>query len=140
MRYAVYMDGDPDLGLELDVNAGLTGTCFSRKRPYLCNLQTLREWAKVASRRFPHSIQLGMTPAQHLEIREDRTLLLNVPIFDPVDSWFLDDPPQRNVAEAGTLPIYAEFPIDRDGAVLGVLNSTVSLRPQLILELWHDFT
>ena len=23
---------------------------------------------------------------------------------------------------------------------LGRLNSTVSLRPQLILELWHDFT
>ena len=122
LRYATNMDGDSDMGLELPTRAGLTGTCFSRKRPYVCNLDILRCWAKVAIVEFPESTQLGMTPAEHLRIRGDRTWLMSIPIFDPIDSWFLDNPPERSRPEVGTLPIFAELSTDRDGAVFGVLN------------------
>ena len=122
LRYATNMDGDPDMGLELPTSAGLSGTCFSRKRPYVCNLDILRCWAKVAIVEFPESTQLGMTPAEHLRIRSDRTWLMSIPIFDPIDSWFLDNPPERSRPEVGTLPIFAELSTDRDGAVFGVLN------------------
>jgi predicted acylesterase/phospholipase RssA len=117
LRYAFNMDGDSDADRRIILrgNKGLTGTCYSRRRPYLCNLETLRGWALVQTDQT--ETQLGMTASEHLAVREDRTWLINVPIFDPQDSWFLDEVP---IPEAGS--VWAELPTDRDGAVLGVLN------------------
>ena len=122
LRYAFGMDGHPDRGLVLRDNKGLTGTCYSRRRPYLCNLEILRAWALWAQINEPEATQLGMTPQEHLQIPEDRTFLINVPIFDPKDSWMLEELPERAVPEAGTITVWSELQVDRDGAVLGVLN------------------
>jgi predicted acylesterase/phospholipase RssA len=118
LRYGVNMDNAPDKTLILSGEKGLTGTCYASRRPYLCNLERLREWAKAETN--PNATQLGMFPWEHLSLPEDRTFLINVPIFDPSDSWFLSEIPDRVRQESDAL--WAELPVDRDGAVLGVLN------------------
>jgi predicted acylesterase/phospholipase RssA len=118
LRYAFNMDRDGDRHIVLSGNKGLTGTCYYQRRPYLCNLEVIRGWALIEAD--PKATQLGMTPAEHLSVREDRTWLINVPIFDPQDSWFLDELPIGPAPEADT--VWTELPTDRDGAVLGVLN------------------
>jgi len=119
LRYAVNMDRDGDRRLVFNGNKGLTGTCYSRRRPYLCNLEILSGWAS-AEGVDPQATLLGMVPGEHLRVRGDRTWMINVPIFDPQDSWFLDEPPERKPQEADA--VWAELQIDRDGGVLGVLN------------------
>ncbi len=120
LTYAFNMDGHPDRGMVLKGNQGLTGTCYACRRPYLCILEILREWAISAAHTDPQATQLGMTPHEHLMLPADRTVLINVPIFDPQDSWFLDELPERTRPEADA--VWTELPVDRDGAVLGVLN------------------
>ena len=120
MRYEINMGEARDRQLVLDWNKGLTGTCYSQRRPHLCNLEILRGWAE--SEVDAQATQLGMVPWEHLTVPSDRTWLINVPVFDPSDMWFLDEVPERNRSPETSDTVWAELPIDRDGAVIGVLN------------------
>ena len=120
LRYSLNMIDDPDRRTRFAFNAGLTGTCYTGGRPYICNLKVIRAWAE-SCREF-EATQLGMTPAHHLAIPADRTWLMSAPIFDPQDSWFLDECPPRTLPEEGTFPIWSEFPAEMAGAIFGVLN------------------
>jgi hypothetical protein len=120
LAYSHGMDGDPDCGLEFNHDAGLTGFCFVNRRSFLCNLRYTRQWAEQAPS--PDSTLLGMNRAAHLSVREDRTWLASVPIFDPMDCWFLDPDAPRMERNAGTMPVWTDRPGTLDGAVFGVLN------------------
>ena len=120
LRYGFNMNSDVDRTFKLAYNAGLTGFCFTRHRPYLCNLRPLRDWAQQTPDRLARL--LGMTPDEHLGVRADRTWLASVPIFDPMDCWFVDVESPRRTPKAGDLPVWSELSATLDGALFGVLN------------------
>lgn len=120
MAYAIGMEHDPDRHLEFDYDAGLTGRCFRNRRPFLCNLSFTRQWAEGDLP--PGAIHLGMSQDQHLAIRADRTWLASVPIFDPVDCWFLELDAPRMARDPEDLESWTDAPGTLDGALFGVLN------------------
>lgn len=120
LAYAQGMGGDADRGLEFDHNAGLTGFCFVSRRPYLCNLHYTRRWAEEVSS--PDAELLGMNREAHLSVREDRTWLASVPVFDPADCWFVDSEAAAMPHDPKAQPIWVKLPGTLDGAVFAVLN------------------
>ena len=120
MVYAYGMNGDTDRALEFDHDAGLTGFCFVNRRSFLCNLRYTRQWAEQAPS--SDALLLGMTPTDHLLVREDRTWLASVPVFDPMDCWFLDPDAPRMERDSEMMPVWIDVPGTMDGSVFGVLN------------------
>ena len=121
IQYAVNMTSplDKDRNLDLRFDTGLTGFCFALRRPLICNLGRIGE--------LPREVLddlFGMTADQHELVREDRTWLASVPIFDPFDSYPRD-------LSSHDVPHSAAFyyPLSgrTDGAVLGVLNLDANL-------------
>ena len=116
IQYAVNMSGslDNDRHLDLRFDTGLTGFCFALRRPLICNLKRIGELPREVLNDL-----FGMTADQHKLVREDRTWLASVPIFDPFDSYPRDlsshDVPH-------TAAFYYPLSGRTDGAVLGVLN------------------
>ncbi len=110
----------PIAALNSTYNAGLTGYCFLNRRPFLCNLSYTRQWAEQVPS--PDLMHLGMSKAQHLAVRADRTWLASVPIFDPVDCWFLNPDAPRMEKDPEDLESWTDLPGTLDGAVFGVLN------------------
>jgi predicted acylesterase/phospholipase RssA len=120
LAYSHGMAGDPDCHLEFDHDAGLTGFSFVNRRSFLCNLRYTRQWAEQAPS--PDATLLGMNRAAHLSVREDRTWLASVPVFDPIDCWFLDSAAPRLERNPEMTPVWIDVPGTLDGAVFGVLN------------------
>jgi hypothetical protein len=120
LAYSHGMEGDADCALEFDDDAGLTGFCFFNRRPFLCNLRYTRQWAEQAPSL--DALLLGMKPAAHLLVRGDRTWLASVPVFDPMDCWFLDPDAPRMERDPEMMPVWIDVPGTMEGAVFGVLN------------------
>ncbi len=120
IAYSHGMDDDQDRHLEFRFNAGLTGFCFLNRRPFLCNLRYTRQWAM--QEQAPDATLLGMNRDDHLAVREDRTWLASVPIFDPMDCWFHDDDTPRMPRDPEELAVWADVTGVLDGALFGVLN------------------
>jgi hypothetical protein len=113
------MDDAPDADLVFDLGCGLTGFCHARRRPLICNLQTIDD---QHARGEPDAIHyFGLAETQQVTItKAKRTWLASFPIFDPGDI---------GLHEAPTRPL----PVERDyfvevaspiaaGGVFGVLN------------------
>ena len=125
-RYWAGMDSpaDTDRDMRLRFDCGLTGFCFTRRRPVICNLKRFEAVYNAGGRVEGRPINVkelfGFTPTLQAKVRPDRTWLLSVPIFDPLASY-----PYELGAnpEAGTEHLhFAELPSVFDGAVFGVLN------------------
>lgn len=122
IQYAVNMSSpqDKDRTLALRFDTGLTGFCFALRRPLICNLRRIGELPREVLNDL-----FGMTADQHKLVRNDRTWLASVPIFDPFDSYPRDlsshDVPH-------TAAFYYPLSGRTDGAVLGVLNLDANLQ------------
>ena len=122
-HYRVNM-GDPNLDTDRDLtlrfDAGLTGFCFTRRRPVLCNLDWF-EALRNASPTLADAVELfGLSEEQQDSVRKDRTWLLSVPIIDPYASFPMELSPNPEVGTGG--PHFTELASPVDGAVFGVLN------------------
>jgi predicted acylesterase/phospholipase RssA len=129
LRYHVYMKDHPDQALTFRMGgpgipySGLTGACFTTRHPWLCNLEILQQLAKAR----PGESFFGMTAAEHEIVRDDRTWLASVPIFDPRDSWFQPTEVRRPKRLEGDFFLASELSTVVDGAVFGVLNLDAAL-------------
>jgi predicted acylesterase/phospholipase RssA len=124
--YSYNMSGDPDENLVLPFTGGLTGFCFTRRRPLICNLSRISELARRGTLN-PDEL-FGMPMELHDRVKQDRTWLASVPIFDPYASY------PRDLSPRQTQPTwkpegyhYYGPPAALDGAVLGVLNLDADL-------------
>ncbi len=118
LQYAYKMNRDRDRAISFGHETGLTGACFRDRKPWICNLQTLR--GAVEAR--PGEFEFGMSLAEHRKVRDDRTWLLSVPIFDPRDCS-PRPPARRDVrVDRGSTYLASQVENRTDGAVFGVLN------------------
>ncbi len=118
LRYAYKMGNHGDRNISFAHDTGLTGYCFSSRKPWICNLGLLRQ----AVAKDPTPPWFGMTPDQHLRVPDDRTWLLSVPIFDTRDCWPERPSDQKRQPEPGAPFIASELECPTDGAIFGVLN------------------
>jgi predicted acylesterase/phospholipase RssA len=122
ISYSVNMTGDSDENLIFSrTDAGLTGVCFSERRPAICNLEQIGQLAKAGTLR-PDEL-FNMTPGEHELVKTGRTWLASVPIFDPFDSSYRASIPPARQRSYGRY--YYVLPGLLDGAILGVLNLDV---------------
>jgi predicted acylesterase/phospholipase RssA len=119
LAYSVNMDGDTDYNLNFArTDAGLTGVCFTERRPAICNLEKI---GQLAAKGTLKPIELfNMTPEEHRMVKERRTWLASIPIFDPFDSSYRASAPPSRQQSYGRY--YYVFRGLLDGAILGVLN------------------
>ena len=127
MRYRARMDPsrDSDWNLKLNFGQGLTGYCFGMRVPLVANLERIREKFDQAT----IDDVLKMNPKRQSQIRDDRTFLLSVPIFDPDGLSILSLPLGESVKFEPTNALLpkAEYYSQvgghtLDGPTFGVLN------------------
>ena len=87
IQYSVNMTGDPDENMKLQFDAGLTGFCFTLRRPLICNLERIGQLVNNKECSSLMGNLFGMTQTQHGDVKGDRTWLASVPIFDPFASY-----------------------------------------------------
>ena len=109
---------DTDRDLRFEYRSGLTGFCFVRRRPLVCNLEHLRQ--QFLDDPQTQDRLLGLNPEIHKLVRKDRTWLVSIPIFDPYDSYPVELTENREVGVGGQH--FVELDSHLDGAVLGILN------------------
>jgi len=81
------MEGDDDREMEFaDLESGLTGFCYTSRRPQVCNLREVDELRKKRPEEYENLF--GMPPILQGKVRDDRTWLGSVPIFDPYELRF----------------------------------------------------
>lgn len=126
MVFGANMDTDDDWGLSFDnLSSGLTGYCFTNRRPQICNLEEIAK-----SRAKSHSKDLfGMDKKLQERVSKKQTWLVSIPIFDPVEMRFKKKLNSNRLPEGGrSLPPakhHASIETEIDGPVIGVLNLDV---------------
>jgi len=109
---------DTDRDLRFDFEQGLVGLCFNRRRPLVCNLRQFKAALDDGEMNPLHS--LGLDAGIQSRVREDRTWLMSVPVFDPTTADpdpFGDEP---EISDEGRH--FAELDTPLDGALFGVLS------------------
>lgn len=94
--YQCNMDNDPDQDLELDLDGGCTGRCWTSGKPTLADLEDAaagdnhRKW--------------NMTAQQQAKVRKDRKAMFSIPVFDriPLGKRDLINRPLLGVLSADT--------------------------------------
>jgi predicted acylesterase/phospholipase RssA len=119
-RYRCNMAGDSDEDLILHFTSGLTGFCFVRRCPLMCNLKRIGELAQRGQ--LDPREMFGMTAEQHAKVERNRTWLASVPIFDPYASYPRDLSARSGRGAGVEGQYYRQFSSRTDGAILGVLN------------------
>lgn len=121
MVFSYNMQGDSDENLVFpDLSTGVTGACYQLSTALVCNL------AKVArlrqGERNQYSALFGMPAALQNKVKQDRSWLMSVPIFDPHEVQIL--PKHRAPPGAGEVQRAAlsDLGIGLRGPLLGVLN------------------
>jgi len=71
--YQVGMEDDPDVDLDLAMNAGCSGRAWSTHRP---------SFADLVRARTNHEEMWQMTRAEQNKVKPDRTVMVSVPMFD----------------------------------------------------------
>ena len=120
LYFSVNMDQDGDRQMEFpDLQSGLTGFCYMTRRPQLCNLITVRDL-----RQMPEYANLfGMEPALQGLVRQDRTWLASVPIYDPYEVSFSSGrSAEPEGVTSGWGGAFCGIDTEMDGPLLGVLN------------------
>jgi hypothetical protein len=123
-------DGNSELNWDWDLvlpyQHGLTGFCFVRRLPLLCNLDKFKTLYQPGQKVDPKKL-FGFDEATQGKIRGDRTWLLSVPIFDPdaltirsLETKFDPLPEVENFYLEGQY--YKQCDRIFDGPVFGVLN------------------
>jgi len=131
LNYRFNMDDPPNVSpdqiknkdkeLRFNYRCGLTGFCFVRRVPLICNLKKFGELFATGSLFDPRE-RFGFDERMQGKIREDRTWLMSLPIFDPeassVRKLRIDLPELADYSGQH----YVELESLLDGAVFGVLN------------------
>ena len=113
------MDSDGDRDMEFpDLQSGATGFCYWSRRPQVCNLKAIQRLRQNDPAR--HAQLFGMPPKLHGKVREDRSWLASVPIFDSYEVRFDTRGIRPESRHKGSW--YCGFETEVDGPVLGVLN------------------
>ena len=84
IRYRYNMDFDPDDRMDLPIEAGGAGQCFTSRNPIIVDLYR-------AKREYPRFL---MSKYEQALVRSSLRSLLSVPIFDPLSQG---EPSERNV-------------------------------------------
>lgn len=125
IRYSVSMDEDRDRDLQFHYTNGLSGFCYVSRCLQLCNLEKIRQLA--AAGKLNREELFGMPQDQHMKVRDDRTWLASVPIFDQYSLY----PGGLAAVPAGHNTVsgkhFHQIKPSSDGAVLGVLNLDAAL-------------
>jgi hypothetical protein len=121
LLFSFNMEGDGDREMEFpDLESGLTGFCYTSRRPQICNLRKVAELRETNKREYTNLF--GMDPKTQGKVREDRTWLRSVPIFDPYELSFAAQAQMAPGTPAHIGKSYHGMETEIDGAVLGVLN------------------
>lgn len=116
LTYSHNMEGASDVDMAFDAPThGLTGFCYTLRRPFVCNLGLIASAVEEDDRKR----LFGMSAAQHDKVDPSRTWLASMPIFDPKDLTNQVNP-MAEVPWPGAH--YVNLDISTDGPVLGVLN------------------
>lgn len=120
IRFACNMNGDSDADMEFaDLRSGLTGFCYSTRKPQICNLEVV---AKLRMSEWQQTDLFGMNPDLQRKVRDDRTWLVSVPIFDPYEVCMDARGKRGRAHEAFVRAAYFSVETEIDGPILGVLN------------------
>ena len=121
LTFSYNMDTDADRDMEFqDLHSGLTGFCYTSRRPQLCNLLEITKVRR--SGRPEYENLFGMGRDLQDSVKDDRSWLASVPIFDPYEvtlSPALQRPAGQQVYEGKS---YRGLETTMDGPLLGVLN------------------
>lgn len=136
LRYAFNMDDpviNPDREMMFRFSHGLSGFCFTRRAPLVCNLEMSNAAYQSGSATDPVKL-FGFDAELHAKVRADRTWLMSIPIFDPYS--LLPKRVEWNPPGQPEGPYYTAFETNLDGGVFGVLNLDAhlpynNLNPQL---------
>jgi hypothetical protein len=113
------MKGHPDENMIFErMDSGLTGVCYTERRPAICNLEQIG--ALAAAKTLKPEELFNMEPEQHASVMKGCTWLASVPIFDPFDSSYRATTSSSRQRTYGRY--YYVLPSVVDGAILGVLN------------------
>jgi predicted acylesterase/phospholipase RssA len=123
-------DGNQELNWDWDLvlpfSHGLTGFCFIRRMPLLCNLAKFKTLYEPGREVDPRKL-FGFDERTQNKIRGDRSWLLSVPIFDPdaltirpLETSFAEPPAVEGHRLEGQY--YKQYERIFDGPVFGVLN------------------
>ncbi len=104
---------------------GLTGFCFSIRRPCICNLYKIGNLANKGE--LSRDDLFKMPRELHEMVRSDRTWLASVPIFDPYATYPKDMGARYDHPIGVGGKHYHPLKASVDGAVLGVLNLDAAL-------------
>lgn len=108
---------DPPSGHTFPFNTALTGYCFRHRVPMSCNLQRLRKAAeqdKLGEHTF------GRDRETHLRVKENRTWLVSMPVFDP-NEFVMPTLADRDSIPDGS-PFHHVLPRVLEGVIYGVMN------------------
>ncbi|QJW98627.1 patatin-like phospholipase family protein [Frigoriglobus tundricola] len=122
-------EANTDRELRLNLRHGLSGLCYSTRRPLLLNMQQFSQKMRVPAA--APGEHFGFDRPTQARIRTDRTWLLSVPVFDPeavlpgrLDAKPIDQIRGRDYAVAleGLVEPSDTDAHELDGAVFAVLN------------------
>jgi len=122
LLYSFNMDGDGDRDMEFpDLQSGATGFCYWSRRPQVCNLKRIAELRESDPKRYAQ--MFGMPPILQRKVKDDRTWLASIPIFDPHEVRIVE---KEGVDSSRRQKYKGQWYIDMDteisGPLLGVLN------------------
>lgn len=121
LLFSYNMESDGDREMEFpDLESGLTGFCYTWRRPQICNLKKVADLREKNKDEYMNLF--GMDPKTQGQVRADRTWLGSVPIFDPYELRFVAQTQLLPSAPAHKGGSYHGMGTEIDGAVLGVLN------------------
>lgn len=117
MLFSHNMEGDPDDRLVFpDLSTGVAGACYQLRTTLVCNLEKV---AKLRATNLKlYNRLFNMTNVMQNRIKQDRTWLMSVPIFDPHEVRVLTQPQQAATTPRAT----CDLGIGLRGPLLGVLN------------------
>jgi predicted acylesterase/phospholipase RssA len=122
LLFSYNMDDDDDRTMEFpDLESGLTGFCYSSRRPQVCNLASVAALRRNNPGEYRNLF--GMDPTLQGKVRQDRSWLATVPVFDPYEVRFVRQR-QKLRGDSPHYPgrSYHGVEADVDGAILGILT------------------
>jgi hypothetical protein len=123
VRYQSAMDHDDDEAMSLPRSSGLSGFCYMKRRPMICNVGDIRILSEAGTLRDEPEKTFNMTTDQINCVRKDRTWMACTPIFDPVASYPSDGKTSnRSAASSRGIGQYDyTYSSPFDGAVFGTI-------------------
>lgn len=121
MLFSHKMTGDPDDKLVFpNLSTGVAGACYQLSTTLVCNLEKVK--LLRTSNRAAFNRLFNMTDEMQMTVRQDRTWLMSVPIFDPHEVRVLTQAAQARQWPDIPRIATSDIGIGLRGPLLGVLN------------------